>query len=220
VPLDSQSFAVHLAVLVVRWFVCCVLVVSDVDHSKLVDLVNAHLAGVPKSAGPSTPASAYEGGYSELRKDGDAVRISVAFPTGGLTSGSAANVAVLAVGVPCSCCGPPAVPHPFAGMLLQALLGFGPDLYANNLANAALGKAENAFATSLKACWIPYSDVGLLSVTGTASAKDAERLLNLIASLTKSAAGATHCWLLGVAFICSFLTLFPFVLSVGCRCFQ
>ena len=79
--------------------------------------------------------------------------------------------------------------HPCVRRDVQTLLGFGRDLYAQNLVNAALKKPENAFVCGLKANYKSYSDVGLLWLTGSTSAKSADKLLALIADLAKSAAG-------------------------------
>ncbi len=60
---------------------------------------------------------------------------------------------------------------------------------SRSLLKEELAKPENAFVKSLTFNHKALSDAGLIALTGKVAAKDADRLINLIASLFKTAAG-------------------------------
>jgi hypothetical protein len=68
--------------------------------------------------------------------------------------------------------------------------GHGNHFYGSrSVLKAELAKPENAFVKSLSFLHKSYSDAGVVGLTGKVAAKDADRFLNLVASLLKTVAG-------------------------------
>jgi len=143
-----------------------VVVGSNVEHKAFHDLVESYLGNVPAAAPVATPASQFTGGYSEHRVDGETVSISVGFPADTLRAASPAFTVLS---------------HVFGGHS-------GSFYGSRSLLKEELAKPENAFVKSLTFNHKALSDAGLIALTGKVAAKDADRLINLIASLFKTAA--------------------------------
>jgi mitochondrial-processing peptidase subunit beta len=154
--------------------------VSDVDHNKFHDLLNAHFMALPDGT-PETNSQkpVVVGGEQHSRVKGSAVsHVAVALQAPGLNAGAAQ---VHALGV------------------LQALLGttgahgggagavrVGPQSHSR-IARSIHNDAHS-FIRSLTAFALPYSDAGLFGLVGSAADHEAGRLVDAMTGFLKDAA--------------------------------
>lgn len=144
---------------------------TNIDHDVLVSIAEGSLGGIPSGAAAAASKATYTGGESLVRSGSGTAHVALALSAPGL-----ASPAVHALGV------------------LQSILGStapaGLKVGYSRASRLSAAAEKNGFIGSLSSFALPYSDAGLIGITGTASDADAGKLVAAIVGLLKDTAGS------------------------------